>query len=441
MAAPSVVGTPSITNFPGSFADVSSYTITRAGVTAGNMLVIWHCGVDTLSAVSTVSGGGATWAKQQGGSSSVRGELWVGTGTTGGSITITITPASPDCVGGTMYEVSNAASVETSSLVTHGVATTIVTPTMTPLVTGDLVLVGAGMGNSPTSNPSAPWTDSAGPTENPGAFTFAPSAYQASTTASTGYSATWGTATAGTAGMGFGIIIAGASVPTGILFKQSTNGNATSSPTVTTAFSSSVSVGDLIVVTTSDDSGVTSVSAVTDSKGNTYARIVVVGSTSSYQRWYTVVQTGGSSFTVSATWNTGNTGRCTLVAQEFNGFIGTPILDKSSTNGSTSTSATSGATSSTTRNQELVVGGLSYASTASTVTLGTGYTNLDGVNAANASVAQESQVVSVTAAQTATFTIGASRAYIAGVDTFYDAGVASTLTGFSSITGISTITF
>jgi len=120
-------------------------------------------------------------------------------------------------------------------------------------------------------------------------------------------------------------------------FKQSTTGGSTTgSPAVSSAFGSPVTAGNLIVVTTADNSGTTTgVTAVSDTGGNTYSQILDTHGTNGFQMWYAVITTGGSSFTVSVTWSTGFTSQVQFVAQEFQGFTGTPALDKSAFSPST----------------------------------------------------------------------------------------------------------
>lgn len=210
-------------------------------------------------------------------------------------------------------------------------------------------------------------------------------------------------------------------------FKQSTTGGSTTtSPIASTAFGSAVTAGNLIVVTTADTSGATNgVTNVTDTGGNTYTQIMDTHGTNGFQMWYAVVATGGSSFQVSVTWDTGFTSKIEFVAQEFQGFTGTPTLDVShfapASGGTTSTAPNSGATATTSQANELVVGGAQHSGSTSAFSLGTGYTNLGTVNSASCAVAQESKVVSSTGTQTAAFTIAASREWICGVATFYDA--------------------
>lgn len=224
-------------------------------------------------------------------------------------------------------------------------------------------------------------------------------------------------------------------------FVKSTTGNTTSGTTAT-AFVGSTTSGNLIVVTTSDDSGATSNGiSVSDSKGNTYTKALHTANASTLSMWYAPNITGGASHTVTATWSTAATGRVTVVAQEFDGGFNT--LDKSTSGAGSSTTPSSGATATTAAANETVVGGASYAGAATTITAGSGYTNLGTVSVANAGIGQESKVVSSTGAQTATFSLAASRAWVAGVLTFTGAAgavdLAGTATGAASATGSASV--
>lgn len=205
------------------------------------------------------------------------------------------------------------------------------------------------------------------------------------------------------------------------VFRQGGTASATASPATTGAFGSQPTVGQLIVVTTSDDSGVNNnVSAVGDSAGNTYTQIMANASSTGFQMWYTVVKVTGASFTVNATWNTGTAGRCVVVAQEFSGFSGKPTLDKSVNTGSTGTAVDTGATASTSTAYELAVCGLSYDAIASTVTVGLSFLNSTGVNVANASGHQESKGLIAIGTPHGLYTIAASRTWVSGIATFRD---------------------
>lgn len=205
---------------------------------------------------------------------------------------------------------------------------------------------------------------------------------------------------------------------------QSVTASAVASPATTGNFASTPGAGQLIVVVTGDDSATTtSVSSVFDNKGNTYYQVLDIVLSATLQVWYAIVTNTSATFNVSANWNTGTTGRCVVLAQEFNGFVGRPRLDGNvtTTGNGTGTAASSGTSVLATRNaNSLIVGAAVHASTTSAFTLGAGYTNLNTINVANAATAMESKVVAATGTQAATFTIAASRTWNAAVLAFYD---------------------
>ena len=209
-----------------------------------------------------------------------------------------------------------------------------------------------------------------------------------------------------------------------LAFRQTALGNGTTSPVVTAAFGSSVVAGNLIVVTVVDDAGIAEPSmTVTDTGGNTYTRRADTGAANSgtHTAWDAKVVTGGASFTVTVTNPGGAFARLTIVAQELNGFTGTPTFDKvSAYAAATSTAALSATSGTLTSANEIVVGSFAHYSTISAFTLGTGYTNLGTNNVANAASAQESKVVAATTAVTAAATIAASREWTAYVITYRD---------------------
>lgn len=211
-----------------------------------------------------------------------------------------------------------------------------------------------------------------------------------------------------------------------IAFVQGAVKDSGATPATTAALGTSLAVHDLVVVMVGMDGGATGlVTGVTDSKGNTYTKvpsfdIANAGGTLALDCWYAPVTTGGASATVSVAFNDAAT-NANVVVQHFNGFTGTPTFDqKSTSSNATSTTATSGATSATTQSAEVVVGGAVHASTVSAYTLGAGYTNLTQSSVAARQIGMESKVVAATGAQTATFTIAATRVNIGGVVTFYD---------------------
>jgi len=77
-------------------ATTTSLNVSLTGVVAGNTLILWVGKYGDTFSGSSVSGGGATWTKrasnlQTGPSNSQGCEIWEGHGTTGGSITVTLT--------------------------------------------------------------------------------------------------------------------------------------------------------------------------------------------------------------------------------------------------------------------------------------------------------------------------------------------------------------
>lgn len=211
-------------------------------------------------------------------------------------------------------------------------------------------------------------------------------------------------------------------------FFQGTTCSVTTSPCTTTNFASTVVAGDLIVVTVVDDAGIAEPGmTVTDTGGNTYTRIAdtLSNDTGTATVWYAPVTTGGAAFHVIVTDAGGAFARLDAVAQEFNGFTGTPTFDKVSAFTSGSSVSPLSLTSGTlTQANELVVGSFAHYATVSVFSLGAGYTNLGTVSVANAANAQESKVVAATTAVTAGATIAASREWNAYVSTFYSGGAA-----------------
>lgn len=185
MANPSVVGTPTVENVASARTTI---TILRSGVTAGNLLALW-VPLFSGATVTGMFGGGATWAKLQATTlSSVRGELWTGSGGTGGSITVSGTLSGSDFPLCSLYEIANPGTVESSAITTAASATQ--TVSATPTTTGDLVLTCiAYSSNTNTGTPSSPWVDANGGLN--GSTSLSMTAYQANCTGGSPISATW----------------------------------------------------------------------------------------------------------------------------------------------------------------------------------------------------------------------------------------------------------
>jgi hypothetical protein len=218
------------------------------------------------------------------------------------------------------------------------------------------------------------------------------------------------------------------------LTAQSTSGT---TPLVSGAFTTSTTSGNFLVVAIGNDSGLTgTITSITDSKGNTYAKANDIATSVSLSVWYAANITGGSSHTITVNFNDSNTGNVSIVAQEFSGIMASGALDKTAAATGTSTSPSSGATATTTQANELVVASLVTAGTATTTTAGAGYSNLGGpTTITDARTAQASKIVAATGTQTATFTLAASRTWACIVTTFkvapaFNPRVASGFIGF-----------
>lgn len=204
---------------------------------------------------------------------------------------------------------------------------------------------------------------------------------------------------------------------------------ATASDTTGTAVTASLGTtvaGQLIVITIADDSATTTaITGVSDNHGNTWTKVPlartnnVVQNSVAVQMWYSVLTTGGAGHTVTVTWSLTNTARVTVAAQYFNGFTGTPTYDQNHSATGSTTSANAGSLTVTPA-ESLIVTGAGHAGTVSAFSLGSGNSNLSTVNAANASVAQESQVQAA-GTYSGILTIAAARAWGAAVASFYNA--------------------
>lgn len=217
-------------------------------------------------------------------------------------------------------------------------------------------------------------------------------------------------------------------------YVQATTGNFTASPFTSTAFGSSVTVGNYVIAAFGGDSNATGeVLTVTDNKGNSYTRWpsydYAIGATDwlNMDLWYAKVITGGTSFQVTGTYDD-STSNISVIAQEFSGIEGAVSpADKTAHATGTSTSPSSGNTATLAQAAQLVVGHAVHALATSAFSLGSGYTNLTQVSVTDRQHAMESKVVNATTAVAATFTIAASREWIASVATFKATNTATPL--------------
>lgn len=184
-----------------------SAAFSRSNVGAGNVLVV--CGVKIGSSNGmTITGAGATWTEVVAQFEDVSGNYWanytwVGTGTPGGSIDVTVTADSTgDEVGAVLLELSGAVAgtpVE-SSTQTSADASSLTLATLTANSTGDLVI--ATVASQNYNGPLTPWTTvSANSSSGQGGGLFYISA-----TKGTGYAAQF-VATSGTSPFAAGALI------------------------------------------------------------------------------------------------------------------------------------------------------------------------------------------------------------------------------------------
>lgn len=196
---------------------------------------------------------------------------------------------------------------------------------------------------------------------------------------------------------------------------EAAGGTPLPTPAITTT------AGNLLVAGICFDSGtLNTVTAITDSKGNTWAKAVELDSVSLASLWYAAGIAGGSGHTLSIGYDDNSGGSISAVVQEFSGIVATSPLDRVVSAQGTSTAPSSGATAATVQADELVVGLVGWAGAVTTASLlgGAGYSNLAQVALLNASAAMQSKVVAATGAQTAAMTLAASRSWAACCATF-----------------------
>jgi hypothetical protein len=203
---------------------------------------------------------------------------------------------------------------------------------------------------------------------------------------------------------------------------------ADASPATSASFSKASVVGNLIVVVVVGTSSQSTVSSVTDNKGNTYTLVpgsLYTTTWSNISVYYAQVTAGGSGLTVTVAWDDAKEA-VRFVGNEFTGFSGRPTVDQVKVAVGSSTTPASGTTDTTARPYELVIGVLARDGTsAATVGFGTGFSNVNTTTSTTAA-SMESRAVTTASGYNATFTLTQQRAWIAEAITFYDV----TTTGF-----------
>lgn len=212
-----------------------------------------------------------------------------------------------------------------------------------------------------------------------------------------------------------------------IAFVQNTaNGSeSTSTGSYTVTASTTPTIGNtLIAVISSDGNTASQTTSIADSKGNVWTKDLEVNNTGEVQIWRAPVTATGAGIIFTIVYNAASSSNNSVVIQEFSNSVGALTKDQTATGTGTSISPTTAASSATTNANEVVIAGLAFKGATTTATAGSGYTNLalatPFVTGAGAVI--ESKVVSATGAQTGTFTLGASRAYAAGLVTYFETG-------------------
>lgn len=200
-----------------------------------------------------------------------------------------------------------------------------------------------------------------------------------------------------------------------IAFVNGQTATGTSSPTTSAILSTTA--GNTLVMVITDDSGVTTNSyTVSDTAGNTWTQRKITATTITQVVYTAENVLGGGTNVFSVAWNTVNTSNLSFAVQQFSGAATAPVDIVSTPATGTSLAPASGTTATTTQANEMIVPFLSYGSTISTTSLGTGYSNLT-VRDAVMAAALENKRVTATGTQSGGFSLAASRSWICGIIT------------------------
>lgn len=178
------------------------------------------------------------------------------------------------------------------------------------------------------------------------------------------------------------------------------------------AWGANLTVGSIIVLYLFNDSGTANYVTSVASTGVTWTRRNSQGGNGGHEIWSGLVT---SAVTTAMTFGFSQTAATRIVwlAQERDDIDATTPYDKVSTiTTGTSTAPLSGTTGTLTNADSIVTGHVGWTTGTSTVSLGSGYTNLTNNGSATSSArfaAMESKTVAATTATTAAFTLGTSR--------------------------------
>jgi hypothetical protein len=196
-----------------------------------------------------------------------------------------------------------------------------------------------------------------------------------------------------------------------------------SNPVPTITWTSNTTSGNLIIVLVGINSGAITVTGITDSQSNSYARIDSGGAgdgTNIYEFWYAYNITGGTTPTITTTTSAGAATQ--LIIREYSGIIGSsnPLIGHNTDRDSVLSSAASAGWASGPPNC-LIVGGCGTNSTSGSFTAGTGFGNIitqNGAAGGDAIGLEDATGGSFAASYQGTMTIDTNRRWRAFVATF-----------------------
>lgn len=147
-----------------SFAS-SSVTLTLLGaVTAGDLLVVASfSSASPDPTITSITGGGVTWAKAVGVDETHAGhgyvEIWYGTGASGASNAVTITYSAVPTAAATLFDWSGADALDQTGSATDGgvSVSSWSSPSLTPSVANELFIAMCTSGNGPSPGTSGGW--------------------------------------------------------------------------------------------------------------------------------------------------------------------------------------------------------------------------------------------------------------------------------------------
>lgn len=327
---------------------VTSTTISLTNVQVGNMLILDAISAATTGTptVSSVTGGGATWSKISSTtySSGLKDlEWWYGTGTTGGSVTITVTFTTVTFISLWMGEIINGGT-PIAAMTDGGTGTSIGYTAITVSTPGSWVGVASrseGTQTAGSTQTHGVGIIDTGPTFS-GTIDRHGLTYGWAGTTVPADTATW-TQTSGL-WMTLGIVIP-PTASTGVSFLQENVVIAgTSGVSFQVPLARAITTGDFLATIdySSSSSTLGNISTITQTAGTsagvTWARAVGPSSGIKYEIWYGVATASTTSATFTVTYGTGGSILPAIAILTFNGLALTSVLD--STGGPTTASGT-----------------------------------------------------------------------------------------------------